>query len=765
MKKFWRKTKKLLLFLLCLSFAAGVVLYQELYVQSSIFSVSSKGDKIIEMQYDDYFDGFEYKKIKILNKGNPISYKVGYGVDPEQRDDAVVKLEKGVLHATGVGKALVTIDGVEYTVVVEPASISMFFMIGQSNMYGCEGDAGQSVVNKNGTAYSTCGIAETLTAENAAQFVPSALSGDGAKVNVLGNKKGLSENPVNSLTEMGDGKMGLDSAFAHKWYEITGEKVWLINAGHTGKAINKWIKGGSEYQEAVALFKAAQQVMQNEILAGHYVLSEYGYFWFHGCSDRPNTAAYYVENFLSMHMDLKNELAFDFDADGEKEVFEFCDVIMPRAGVNDCVGYRNGVYTDYTDAVYEQSFYDLEMRGQRVALYWLVNNPEYKDINLVCNIGDRWAIMPDGSDTVKEYFAERYPNGTVTYTTQKKQSDEWYTPTTTEDVHDNAHYNQIGYNELGFEAALNSAYTHGKAEKPTDVETTVTFYDWTGYKQVSAVKASAYGQSSTLVVPVVYPVYESKNVVYLWSDNLKYEFYDLTSSIGTQGGTLKSYGASVNKTVTVKGKADFEKGNNSYYWLGTNNGLVVQTDDGYLSNSLSVVAFKDKESKIENGLYTDTIYKISNTVNLLHNHRWSIEWAGSTGKSREKDFSFLLLSESLYASKRVNNDVKYIWIDNTTVKNCYGISIGSNTGGAGGYTNSGLNIKKAINNPTEYHTYKLYNVINADGTNCIRLSVDGEYCGTFEGFSGKDFMFNYIGARHFEINNYKINYLKIHENS
>ncbi len=517
-------------------------------------------EKVISLKYADRYLPENCSSFEIIDAGKPTSFKVGYGVEEGTPDDAVLKAENGVICAAGIGEGTVKFvideEEVTYRIKVEKAPVSMFLLIGQSNMMGAEGDATQSVACENGQVYSTYGVPAYLTKNNAAQFVPSALEGEYSTKNTCGNSIYLSLNPVNSLSEAGNGKAGLDAALAYKWNEITGDKVWVINAAQGNSAISRWVKGAYEYEQAVALFSAAQKVMQSEIAAGHFELKNYGYFWLQGCSDDASTAEKYYTSFMSMHNGFMQDLAFDIDCDGKEETFEFCDIIMPRAGKEDRRGYRRGKYTDVAASRFYTSFLDLEMRGQRVAQYYLCNTPG-NNVNLVCNIGDFWVYMPDSTNGVKAYFESRYPDGRVTYPIQVQQREDWYTPSTPEAVHDNIHYNQIGYNEIGFESAVNAAYTHGRAEKP-DTPITVTFYDWTGYRQVDTIEAKNEARAATLIVPVVYPVYESKSVNYKLSDSdvMNYAFYDLTFDIGYgEGLTLTSVGASENKTVTVTGTA------------------------------------------------------------------------------------------------------------------------------------------------------------------------------------------------------------------
>lgn len=712
---------------------------------------------VITLKYDDYYSNYE--SIEIIDYGNPESFKVGYGVTEGTKDDSVVALENGVLHAVGIGTARVIIDSQQYTVKVEPAPLSVFLLLGQSNMYGSEGDENQSIANENGAVYSTVGDSETITLENATYFVPSALTGQGATVNVTGTTKNLEDHPVNRLTESGNGKTGIDSGVAYSWHKLTGDKVWVINAAKGATTIDKWKQGEETYIRVVNLFKAAQQTLRDEIFAGHYILKDYGYFWLQGCTDRANTAEYYAQRLLSLHKDLKNDTAYDIDADGEIETLNFCNIIMVRRGRDDCVTYRNGINSDTTDKSYYESFPDIEMDGPRVAQYYLANNPEYEDINLVCNIGDSWVYMPDGSDAVEEYFSSEYENGRVDYTVQVQQDEQWYTPKTPYDVHDSIHYNQIGYNEVGIEAARNTAYLLSRAEKP-DVKTEVTFYDWTGYKEVTGIEALSSAESHTLVVPVVYPVYESKKVTYSLSDNLEYSYYDLTAKYGTTGGTLTSVGADINKTVTINGTPAYDKGEGSYYYTGTPAGLRSTANGIYTENNLVIVEGENGKGKVENGVHKGVIYKLDKNINLLHDKPWLIEWTGKTEGTKKEAHSIILLSENAARKNLSMNEVMYFWHRYYASGNFY-ITLGKSKQIGNGAATENVAVKL---NPYELHTYRLWNEINIDDTNNICLSVDGIFCGRFNSEKGKDFSFRYIGAKTFELNDYSIGYLKVEGN-
>ena len=481
----------------------------------------------LPLRYDDHVD-MTGKVVEILDAGTPTSYQVGYGVEENKvLDTAVVTLKGNTLVATGIGTAKVVIDGETYEITVTAAPISLLLLAGQSNMQGSEGDENQSIVCPDGMVYSTYGDRYTMTTSNATNFAPSALTGSGSDINVNGNTTNLEEWPIYLLNERGVGKKGPDSGFAYEWVKQTDEKVWIVNVAHGGSSINTWQKTGENYKEALALFTACQETLRKEIAAGHYTLSHMGYFWCQGCTDYGQTAEWYVNKYLIMHENFKTQMAFDHDSnpDTSDYEFEFGGIIPVRAGHDYYTSYRQGVYTDTTSKAYHESFKDLRFTGPRVAQYWMANNPDLPDIWNVCNIGEDWVWMPDGTNGVSDYFNAHYPNGTVDYTTQVAQKASWYKPTTPAAVHDSIHYNQIGYNEVGRESARNALIMLGEIEAP-DVETSVKFLSWDGYTEVTEINASTAGNSGTLVVPKVYPVWESKNVTYAVTEGLSYKYYD-----------------------------------------------------------------------------------------------------------------------------------------------------------------------------------------------------------------------------------------------
>ena len=510
------------------------------------------------MKYDDRYD-LTGKTVEIIDAGTPTSYKVGYGVAEGTLDDAVITLDGNQLIATGIGTAKVRMDGKLYEVTVEAAPISLLLLIGQSNMRGSEGNADQSIVCPDGMVYATYGDDRgadntAMTVANASNFAPSALTGEYSKINVNGTTDCLKGYPINSLTSAGSGKIGPDSGFAYEWVKQTGEKVWVVNAAHGGTSISVWQPGTTEYELCRALFTACQETLKKEIEAGHFTLSHMAYFWCQGCSDRTQSAQWYVNKYLAMHNGFQTEMSFDHDsnADTADKTFEFGGIIPVRVG-STTAGYRDGVYETKNPYAYHESYVDLRFSGPRVAQYWMCNNPELEDIWLVCNIGEDWVWMPDGTNGVSAYFNAHYPNGRVDYITQVTQKEAWYTPTTPAAVHDSIHYNQIGYNEIGRESVRNALIMLGEMEVP-ETETTVKFVSWDGFTEVTEVKASSVGKSATLVVPMVTPIWRAKDVTYTVSDGLTYEYYDILATDAQTVGTLRANGANM-PMVTVQKQA------------------------------------------------------------------------------------------------------------------------------------------------------------------------------------------------------------------
>ena len=491
----------------------------------------------LTMRYDDALD-ISGKTVKIIDRGKPSSFRVGYDVEEKIPDKAVIRKEGNKLIAAGVGTAKIDMDGDLYEVTVTAAPISLLLLSGQSNMQGVNGNPGQSIVCPDGQVYASFADGRLLNQYTAEYLAPSSLTGDGAAVNTIGTTEFLCDYPVDALTGKGNGKGGPDSGLAYEWVKDTGEKVWVVNTAQSGASINLFQKYCADYIAVVKLFSACQRTLKKEIAAGHYTLSHMGMFWCQGCADANQSANWYAARFQTMYNNLKKDLSIDMDSDPAtpEDTLEFANIIMVLGGGEKKLGYRAGTNRPKTNGYYG-TFKELEMTGPRVAQYWLGANPEFPEINVVCNIGDIWMTRPDGNDGVEQYFSSHYDDGHIDYPTREVQSEDWYRPTKPGELKSSIHYNQVGYNEIGIEAARNTCILLGYVND-TDEETAVQFVDWRGYETVTSVEPSAWGKSETLVVPLVTPVYRAKTVNYELSDGLQYVYYDLLTDKKTNMGKL-----------------------------------------------------------------------------------------------------------------------------------------------------------------------------------------------------------------------------------
>ncbi|MBQ5672206.1 MAG: hypothetical protein IIV43_07610, partial [Oscillospiraceae bacterium] len=708
----------------------------------------------LSLCYDDRYD-VTGKTVEIVNAGTPTSYVVGYGVaENSVKDTAVVTLKGDTLVATGIGTAMVKIDGVLHEINVTAAPISLLLLAGQSNMQGIDGDAAQSITCPDGQVYATYADRWYRTVKDYRFCAPSALTGEYRTVNAAGTAEELSDFPVYMLTEEGSGREGMDSGIAYEWNRQTGDKVWVVNMGYGGSSINAWQKGGTHYNATMTVFGCVTDTLRKEIAAGHFTLNHMGYFWCQGCADETQTAQWYTDKYLSMHESFLSEMAFDHDSDPNtpKAAFEFGGIIPIRAGHEGAGSYRAGTYTQTTSASYYQSFKDLRMNGPRVAQYYMGNDPALKDIWNVCTIQEKWATMPDGSDGVAAYFNSAYPNGTVDYVPQVAQSAAWYKPTTPKAVHDNIHYNQIGYNEIGRESARNALINLGVMEAP-DAPVTVEFVTWDGFTPAEKVTASTAPNSGTLVVPMVSPVYRSKDVTYTLSDGLVYDYYDLTAQSGSLSGTLGSSVGARSVSVEPKTLAVFA-------WEFNGTDLAPVSGDGFTENKLTRGG-----GSVTNEQFNNLQYRAAETMLLCHDRPWRVEW---TVKNWNTDQGSMILS----GGGSSTSGLPYLYQRSAD----YFVGFGYYDGKQ--YHNYGLALNKLGFNGEDGkpHSFRLENRV-ADGGNEICLTVDGKEYGALTEYyvnsalqtegtdwlKGRNFSFSSLGCGDFPLRGWIMESLTVNE--
>ena len=207
-------------------------------------------------------------------------------VGSDTADAHVLTYENGTLYAVGTGTAVLNVDGVYHKVTVDPAKLSLFMITGTSIGVGQNGDATQSVVVEAGQAYSTyMANMDKKTQEDR----DSAIDENGGLGIGSADRAGSA---LDAYAPGQGGNIGEGSAIAWKWHELTGEKVWILNAARGGSSINDWVPssldtGYSNYGShdyAVALFQSAQQVLEKEIAAGHFTLGDMAIIYHNGAN-------------------------------------------------------------------------------------------------------------------------------------------------------------------------------------------------------------------------------------------------------------------------------------------------------------------------------------------------------------------------------------------------------------------------------------------------------------------------------------------------
>ncbi len=300
--------------------AAGEELFITRDLTVAKCSVSMYYDDFLDLTAAPYYVG-NSSTVNITNQA-VTSKQVANG----ELDEAVVTYDASTktLYAAGVGTAKLNIDGTEFSVTVTAAPIRMFLIGGHSVSAGVGGNPEWSVVSRPGQVYSTY-ESYINTKVNAnwgweynwsfSETEASGLTGMG-----IGHNAARRPETIDALCEGGTGTYGSGTALAHFWNQLTGEKVWILNAGHGGMALTEWKEGAVDFVHASKLFKNAQAVMKNEIAAGHFELKSMEFFYF-SCANGDQTwyTSDYKTDFESMWNGFKREFTTDMNGDGTPE--------------------------------------------------------------------------------------------------------------------------------------------------------------------------------------------------------------------------------------------------------------------------------------------------------------------------------------------------------------------------------------------------------------------------------------------------------------
>ena len=435
----------------------------------------------LTLSYDDRYliskkwNGYAVAQIR---SNKVTSYVVSKGSKTGSKDKAVLRsYDNGTgIRATGVGtcemilvkkgdltnakkvysgsyKPKTKIKAYKVSVTVKAASLSLFYLLGQSNMEGLpSGDVSyygkDSVACTDGQVYSTYGpqanyfavkaagidMAGYLNGANAKSFVAESLVSNTSMTGSTLKYK------LNTLTYAGKGKGGMDGALAYEWNKLTGSKVWVANFAAGSTSIAQWAPGGNIYKAVLPGLLAVAQVARAEENAGHFnILYRIG-LWQQGENDSRQgvSESAYLNQFTRMYQSLDSKLNLD----------KF-GIIPTRA----CQGnYRtNG---------------ELNIDGPRAAQYAIgQDNTTFKDVFVISNANESWTT----DSGVKNYFKAFYPSGKLIYPLRSNTRISRYNlPDSVWDVHPGIHYSQLGYNQNGITAALGMYdVVKGKVNKPS----------------------------------------------------------------------------------------------------------------------------------------------------------------------------------------------------------------------------------------------------------------------------------------------------------
>lgn len=371
-------------------------------------TAAAKGETL-ELQYDDHLsiaDICDEKKPEVTISNQTVTSKAVGTDDP---DEAVLTYdEKGkCIIATGAGTATLEVAGKVYEVTVTAAPISLFMITGHSIGAGEYGDAQISAVCADGMAYSSHGTK--------ALHGVSGNSGIGYGSKIAG---------IDAFSAKGAGTIGEGSGLAWQWIEDTGEKVWILNTAVPGACLPEWIPGEEYYENAVATFKAAEEILASEVAAGHYVLKDMAVIY-HGGTNFVNPGN--GNNYTYTQEDLKTW--YDAMWNGFKKEFS-----RDFGGTVHTVS-KLGLVPIFS------STYQGDFACDIPANFYMSASSEYSEYFIASDIGRKWLT----NDAVKANFpAPGYEThmGTPQQLTSSEQI-----------FVDGVHYTQLAYNALGTDIA------------------------------------------------------------------------------------------------------------------------------------------------------------------------------------------------------------------------------------------------------------------------------------------------------------------------
>lgn len=571
--------------------------------------------ELLNLKYDDYYNissKYQGYEIVSVSKTKASSFRVEGGEKTDEKDEYVVtKPSSVVFHAAGIGTAdaiLVKsedlkgykeekpLDGIRLKIKVNPATLSVMYIVGQSNAQGSCGDKKyhneDAVDIKSGTAYSTYAPnidsnAKNITAgaictsakiSNAEEFVPGNLTSN-ASESINGNEL-LS--PLNMFSSVEYSKSGMDSALAYQWQKLTGNKVWIVNLSAGATSVKDWGKGKPYFVRAQKMISGTKDVLAAESKAGHFNVNKKVLVWFHGITDKLVSPEEYINGFYNFQKNIFKLM--NFDAMG---------IVLTRSSLGN--SFMNQT--------------DLTLSGPRIAQAYFAYSKAFPKVHMFSYVNEEWV----SDESVSNYMSKKYPSGTFTYA-QKENTNLKETCTTIKEMHPETHYTQAAHNENGIDAANNIFDVLYKPEKRT--ATSGYWISKDGKKLTDGEVYKAYlgedftlsprfnpvisGKYSNVVVDENYLSYNEKTESFtpLKNGKTKIELINNDAKIiATLNVEIKSYKYNTptikNMTVTAKGiKINIKETGADKYRLLYKKGYRWKTIDEFTGSSFMWTSYE-----------------------------------------------------------------------------------------------------------------------------------------------------------------------------
>ena len=645
----------------------------------------------ITLQYDDRYPIKDKKVTKIESK-EINSNKVG----TQEQDTAVLtksECETNLI-ATGVGTAVVTWeDGTTTEFTVDTAPISLFMITGHSLGAGQVGNAGESICCEDGQVYST-----HESDSNRLLSTVTDVSEYG-----IGYSSAKKPTDIDAMTS-GPGVRGNDSGIAYRWNQLTDEKVWVLNAGRGGTNLDTWKKGGSDYQHAVKLFQKAEEILANEIEAGHYTPEHMGILNHTTANgDQIWAADKYEKAFCSMWEGFKEDLSYDMDNDGNEETVD-CIGLLPIWNV--CPMNKWNEMKEEPQAFYNDT---KDVLNGKLVNYAMSAFGD--DVVMASSVGREWC---KGDEAVKEYF-DKHPITDFYEETHNGRTPDNPTSLKNGVYGDGVHYNQLGYNITGMEAA-ESLYQYWEGNTKMESCRLLQKDGVTEVPESITLKAG----ETYIIVPECTPAYGKTD--FLVSGDKGVISYENCIVTAEKDGTATLEIGEKQVEIKVSGEIEEDPStSNSYRWTFDDDSM--DTVDN--KNSITKIS---GTAEVSNGMLTakDAVLKLANPITLDPDQNWSVEITGRAQKDQNGEITYW--GPLLSTTQNLSN--LSIWVTPRSGNVCF---VQNGNGGYKWYMASmedrNENFPKDYD-PTETHTYCL---MNTKGT--LSYWLDGKKVGDLTAYA------------------------------